>query len=246
MATIKVKRNSNSRGKCKLAFNKVYTARVNPTYNRSYIIGKHVYLSEYFTVVTDQQPKPKPVIKPDPKTGKFVVEKPERDWSVPQAFPEGYAIPIGTYCITLKEDKWRDFITPKNTKVMVLGDSGQADQMTFLQRLDRFHREDCIDKNENGFCDSCLESKELAPLNPTDHPEHPEFGKVKGQSITNTWVDEFVKIEKENPKFILTYPEHFDIREVIAEYIKKFGTQLTAIELIGHLTIDGQWQSTEK
>lgn len=132
MATIKVKRNSNSRGKCKLAFNKVYTARVNPTYNRSYIIGNNVYLSEYFTIVTDQQPKPKPIVKTDPETGKLKVER---------------------------------------------NGSTQLDL-----NIDHSIRE----------------------------------------------------------------PEPFDIREVIAGYIRHHGTQLTAIELIGHLTIDTQWQSTEK
>lgn len=132
MATIKVKRNSNSRGKCKLAFNKVYTARVNPTYNRSYIIGNNVYLSEYFTIVTVQQPKPKPIVKTDPETGKLKIE--------------------------------------------------------------------------------CNGSTQL-DLN-IDHS--------------------------------ITEPEPFDIREVIAKYIRQHGTQLTAIELIGHLTIDAKWQSTEK
>lgn len=128
---IKVKRSPESKGRCKLAWNKVYNAEINAFYKDSYIIGSNAYLSKWFTPVTDQQPKPKPVLKPDPKTGKFVVEK----------------------------------------------------------------------------------QQEIECLN-LDH------------SITEL--------------------EQFDLREVVAEYIKKFGTQLTALELIGHLTIDAKWQSTEK
>ena len=131
MATIKVKRSPESKGRCKLAYNKVYNAQINSFYKDSYIIGNNVYLKKWFTTVADKQPKPKPVLKPDPKTGKFVVEN----------------------------------------------------------------------------------QQEIECLN-LDHS--------------------------------ITEPEPFDIREVIAEYIRKFGTELTAIELIGHLTIDAKWQSTEK
>lgn len=133
MATIKVKRSPESKGRCKLAYNKVYNAQINSFNKDSYIIGNNVYLKKWFTNVSDNRPKSKPVVKTDPETGKLKVE---RD------------------CSSIQLD-----------------------------------------------------------LN-IDHS--------------------------------ITEPEPFDIREVIAKYIRQHGTQLTAIELIGHLTIDAQWQSTEK
>ena len=73
MATIKVKRSPESKGRCKLAWNKVYNAEINPSYKDSYIIGNNAYLSKWFTPVTDQQLKHKPILKTDPETGKLKV-----------------------------------------------------------------------------------------------------------------------------------------------------------------------------
>ena len=73
METIKVKRSAESKGRCKLAWNKVYTAARNSFDNSSYIIGGNAYLSKWFTPVTDNQPKPKPVVTTDVKTGKLKV-----------------------------------------------------------------------------------------------------------------------------------------------------------------------------
>ena len=231
MATIKVKRSPASRGKCKLAWNKVYMARVNPTYHRSYIIGNNVYLSEYFTIVTDQQPKPKPVLKTDIETGKLKVE---RDWSKPQAFPEGYV--IKRECRAVKVGQTLDWIK-KGAIGTIVPDGGDCpmfrcdDDSMYPTGWEEMRLHENIDM--------------LAPLNPTDHPEHPDFGKTKPHA--NSEYDHSVEFTFKpfNTEAMLT-PEPFDIREVIAEYIRQHGTQLTAIELIGHLTIDAQWQSTEK
>lgn len=73
METIKVKRSPESKGRCKLAWNKVYNAEINAFNKDSYIIGRNAYLSKWFTPVTDNQPKSKPVVTTDPKTGKLKV-----------------------------------------------------------------------------------------------------------------------------------------------------------------------------
>lgn len=228
MATIKVKRSPESKGRCKLAWNKVYNAEINSFNKDSYIIGNNVYLSKWFTPVTDQQPKLKPIVKTDPETGKLKVE---RDWSVPQAFPEGYV--IKNQCRAVKVGETLDWIE-KGAIGTIVPDGSPMPQFVCD---DKSMYPEGWDVNEDGFFEHI---NELAPINPTNHPEHPDFGKIKGQSITKTWVDEFTKIEKENSRMILTTPEPHDIRDIIAEYIRKYGHELTAIELIGHLTIDKQ------
>ena len=73
MATIKVKRSPESKGRCKLAWNKVYNAEINTFNKDSYIIGNNAYLSKWFTPVTDKNKTDKPVVTTDPKTGKLKV-----------------------------------------------------------------------------------------------------------------------------------------------------------------------------
>jgi outer membrane murein-binding lipoprotein Lpp len=101
--------------------------------------------------------------------------EPETDWSkVP--FPEGYKVPIGVICKTIIQDQWGEFIIPKGSTVKVLGVDGLVDTCPFIEVLNGSHRS-IFDKSENGYTDGCLHAHELAPLNATDHPNHPEFGK---------------------------------------------------------------------
>jgi len=46
-----------------------------------------------------------------------------------------------------------------------------------------------------------------------------------------------VTTDPQTGKLMVKQPKP-DIKKTIAEYIKKYGTDLTAIELIGHLTLD--------
>lgn len=233
METIKVKRNSNSRGKCKLSFNKVYTAIQTYKFGEDFFkIGQQHYPKSWFTPVPDQQPKPKPVVKPDPKTGKFVVEKLERDWSKPVAFPNGYEIPKGVRVVKVGEDdRW----VRKGSFGVTISNSS----CPFVKWENENYNLNNIDGHWN------QQSFKLAPLNPTDHPEHPDFGKVnrvvhtKNAEVTTvdtTGTEQAPKTYKELP---IPKPKH-DIRDTIAEYVRKYGHELTAIELIGHLTIDKQ------
>lgn len=73
METIKVKRSPESKGRCKLAWNKVYNAEINAFNKDSYIIGSNAYLSKWFTPVTETAKVDKPIVTTDPKTGKFRV-----------------------------------------------------------------------------------------------------------------------------------------------------------------------------
>lgn len=175
------------------------------------------------------KPKPKPMLKTDPETGKLKVEL---DWSVPQAFPEGYV--IGHKCRAVKVGETLGWIK-KGAIGTIVPDASDAPK--FLCD-DKSMYPDAFKESVNGVFERI---HELAPLNPTDHPEHPDFVKAKPAA---NWEKDFpfeFKFIESKPQ-----PQPFDIREVIADYIRQHGTQLTAIELIGHLTIDAKWQSTEK
>jgi hypothetical protein len=101
--------------------------------------------------------------------------EPETDWSkVP--FPEGYKIPVGTICKTLVEDQWGGFIILEGAAVKVLGISKRPNSSPFIEVVSGKHRSN-FDRLENGHTDGCLNVSQLAPLNPTDHPNHPEFKK---------------------------------------------------------------------
>lgn len=229
MATIKVKRSPESKGRCKLAYNKVYNAQINSFNKDSYIIGNNVYLKKWFTNVSDNQPKSKPVVKTDPETGKLKVE---RDWSKPIAFPEGYK--IERECRAVKVGETLDWI--KKGAIGTIVPDG-SDCPNFKCDDDSMYP-----TGYGGIERGLYENIDmLAPLNPTDHPEHPDFGKAKPSANWQKDIPFKFEFIESKPQ-----PEQFDIREVIADYIRQHGTQLTAIELIGHLTIDAKWQSTEK
>ena len=147
----------------------------------------------------------------DPKTGKLKVE---RDWSVPQAFPAGYV--INHKCRAVKVGETLGWI--KNGAIGTIIPDGNSTPKFICDDKEMYP--DGWEAQENGFYEYI---NKLAPLNPTDHPEHPEFGKAKNKLKT-----------------IKTTPEPHDIRDTIAEYVRKYGHELTAIELIGHLTIDKQ------
>ena len=72
------------------------------------------------------------------------------DWTVPQAFPIDYYIPIDTNVIAIDSHEMVGKTTEKSTVPFCKWSSGR----------------ECI-----------MSGHKLAPLNPTDHPLHPEFGK---------------------------------------------------------------------
>ena len=104
---------------------------------------------------------------------------PETDWSkVP--FPEGYLVPKGIICVNLVDAVWNDFIIPSGYKLKSLQDSAAP----YLENLEGFHRTQ-FDHYSDGYVDACLKSDNLAPLNATDHPNHPEFGKKQEGVLSN-------------------------------------------------------------
>lgn len=177
--------------------------------------------------------KPKPMLTTDPKTGKLKVE---RDWSVPKAFPAGYV--INHKCRAVKVGETCGWI--KNGAIgTIIPDGSSAPKFV------------CDDKEmypygweaqENGFYEHI---NKLVPLNPTDHPEHPDFGKVnrvvhtKNAEVTTVDTTNTEQAPEPYKELPIPKPKH-DIRDTIAEYVRKYGHELTAIELIGHLTIDKQ------
>ena len=89
---------------------------------------------------------------------------PTRDWNVPQAFPENYEMPKGTNVIVIADDR-----AESNTYFRSKGLKGIT-----------------TEKGNVPFCDwedgknyICMWSHHLAPVNPTDHPEHPQFKNKK-------------------------------------------------------------------
>lgn len=93
------------------------------------------------------------------------------DWSKPQPFPKDYRIPKGTECVNLTEGVYGSFIVPELTKVATIESSFNP----FVKRLDGKHRQNKVSVNYNDFADKCFNGIDLAPINPTDHPLHPEF-----------------------------------------------------------------------
>jgi hypothetical protein len=79
--------------------------------------------------------------------------KPAIDWTVPQAFPKDYEIPMDTNVISIEDPERVGKTTEKSTAPFLTWSNG-------------------VNSIRNGF--------RLAPLNPTDHPLHPEF-KNKAQ-----------------------------------------------------------------
>jgi hypothetical protein len=109
--------------------------------------------------------------------------KPETDWSkVP--FPEGYLVPKGIICVNLVDAVWNDFIIPSGSKLKSLQDSSAP----YLENLEGSHRAEFHDSY--GYVDACLAAHNLAPINATDHPNHPEFGKKQEEPITEPQKDD--------------------------------------------------------
>lgn len=123
-------------------------------------IEPHIALGDTILPASDFLPNIEPV-----------EQKETRDWSVPQAFPKDYKIPMGVECVTLIDSSWGHLETPKGTRVKTV----QKSSCPFVERLDGIHRKEFISKHHNGHTDDCYDCYELAPINPTDHPEHPQF-----------------------------------------------------------------------
>lgn len=90
------------------------------------------------------------------------------DWSEPQPFPKGYKIPVGLRVVAITNGGYSE-------KTCVAGDIGTV--VTISPTGNAFvifdGRESC---NKNG---SFMYNRELIPLDPTDHPLHPEFNPSK-------------------------------------------------------------------
>ena len=89
-----------------------------------------------------------------------------RDWSVPQAFPGDYGIPKGIRVICLDGDTW-----VKNGSI---GTTTQRSQIPLI----KWEGYDYALKTNNSV-ELCIVNNDLAPVNPTDHPEHPQFKNKK-------------------------------------------------------------------
>lgn len=74
------------------------------------------------------------------------------DWNVPQPFPKNYYIPMDTNVISIENPERVGKTTEKSTVPFLTWSNG-------------------VNSIRSGY--------KLAPLNPTDHPFHPEFGKLK-------------------------------------------------------------------
>jgi hypothetical protein len=105
-------------------------------------------------------------------------KEPETDWSkVP--FPEGYVIEKETRAVKVRET---DGYIKHGAIGTIKPDRSQSP---------RFYPDnisDCLDGDEKGYCFQNI--NKLAPLNATDHPNHPEFGKKKEEPITETQKDD--------------------------------------------------------
>jgi hypothetical protein len=82
------------------------------------------------------------------------------DWSKPVAFPKDYNIPKGTRVIVVSEDRGEDFTDYR--KVGLKGKTTESSTVPF-----------CNWEDKRKMIPMC--SDELAPINPTDHPLHPDF-----------------------------------------------------------------------
>ncbi len=90
---------------------------------------------------------------------------PEIDWSEPQPFPSKYEVPKGIKCKYIKRER---SISLDVLPIGTIGKTNEKDVMPeFLFKLDG---------REN---DRYVFSHNLAPLDPTDHPLHPDFNPSK-------------------------------------------------------------------
>jgi hypothetical protein len=89
--------------------------------------------------------------------------EPAIDWTKPVAFPRGYIVPKGIRIVCLED-------ADERIKIGTKGVTTQSSDLPYC---------DFDNSTENyGMC-----AHELAPLNPADHPWHPEF-KGKQNSLS--------------------------------------------------------------
>lgn len=151
---------------------------------------------------------------------------PEVDWSK-KPFPEGYKIPVGTICKTLVEDNWGKFIIPEGSAVKVLGISMRPNTSPFVEVVSGKHRS-IFDSLENGYTDGCLNAHDLAPLNPTDHPEHPDFGKKKEEPITEAQKEQCTQADERIKELERICELRLKDNDELADECEKWKTMLTA------------------
>lgn len=110
--------------------------------------------------------EPEPIEAPKPV--KHLSEVNAIDWSVPQAFPEGYEMKKGTKVIAIESV----FNVPIRTIGVVM-------ENNWLSYIDweggKYRSADNSARIINGGVP--YRSEQLAPLNPTDHPNHPDYVK---------------------------------------------------------------------
>lgn len=120
------------------------------------LIGKTwIKKSDIEIVNQDEQPI---ILKPKNKM---------KDVSEYKAFPNNYEIPKGTKVVVVKEHLNKD-----DYGYRPIGLKGVTTDAHTIPYCDW----------EDGKKDICMDGTELAPLNPKDHPEHPDFGKQEPTS----------------------------------------------------------------
>jgi hypothetical protein len=109
------------------------------------------------------------------------------DWNVPQAFPNGYAVPKGTRVIALTDGGFSRINCESDDKGTVVEpfNSGGADVIF-------------DGKKTNDGLGWYMYEWDLAPINPTDHPLHPEFGKEKEEKYDNVISPFYIKTTKQD------------------------------------------------
>ena len=97
-----------------------------------------------------------------------IQNEPAIDWSVPQAFPEGYEMKKGTQVMAIESV----FNVPIGTKGVVM----ENNWLSYIDWEGGKYRSIDVSaiKINGGFP---YRSEQLAPLNPTDHPNHPDHEK---------------------------------------------------------------------
>ena len=122
-------------------------------YNRVGYSPSSFYVREGYTILPASdfiQPK-----KTEPNTAGG------RDWSAPQAFPSDYIIPVGTKVVCVADDRHDDSDNYSVGKIGIVQDKDRLPDVLFNDDLDP----------------TVMRITELAPLNPLDHPKHPQFNK---------------------------------------------------------------------
>jgi hypothetical protein len=145
-------------------------------------------------------------------------KKPETDWSkVP--FPEGYVIPKGT---TVK--------LIHNGYLMILGSIGitqTTDEVPYIDwKNGEYRSKDVSALHINGGMP--VISYNLSPVNPTDHPNHPEFGKKQEEPITELQKDECKTADERIKELEAICELRLQDNDGLADECEKWKTMLTA------------------